>query len=256
MEKEIIKFELSGISACIRKPESNTTYYTYNNPHKMTILGILGAIIGENGYNYNQFNNIDELPDCYVNLKHLKIAVQPIGKYGLFNKKIQVFNNNVGYASQESGNNLVVNEQWLENPKWNIYILSDESSQYFKIKDYLINSKCEYIPYIGKNDHFATITNVELINGKLTQEKEIYVKSLILRDNIEIQEKSVEDLIFVYNETSEEDTEFEYSEVLPTELNKDIGYINYKPFIFTNKKLIAKGNNEIYNVNKDNIFFY
>ena len=255
MEKEIIRFKLSGLSACIRKPESNTKYFTYNNPHKMTIYGILGAIIGENGYNYNAFNNIDELPDCYNNLKHLKIAVQPLGLYGNFAKKLQTFNNSVGYASKEAGGNLVVTEQWLENPSWNILILSDDSKVYAKIKDYLVNSKCEYIPYIGKNDHFATISDVEVLNGRISEEKNIKVNSLIDKTCVEVEESDVFDLLFTYNETDIQDIEFEYSEVLPTALNKKIGYIEYKPFIFTNKNLIIKNEAMIYSINGENIFF-
>ncbi len=257
MDKEVVKFRLSGTTACIRKPESNSIYFTYNNPHKMTILGILGAIIGENGYNYNSFNQIDELPDCYINLKHLKIAVEPLGKYGNFSKKKQTFNNSVGYASEETGRNLVVTEQWLENPKWNIYILSDNSEKYEKIKDYLVNSKCEYIPYIGKNDHFATIDEVEVLSGSSYIEKTGKIDSLIFKDSVkiaDIKEDSFEDIIFKYNDSEYE--EFLYNEVLPTELDKTIGYINYKPFIYTNKKLTLIENREIYSVDNKNIFFY
>ncbi len=256
LEKEIIKFNLSGMSACIRKPDSNTTYFTYNNPHKMTIMGILGAIIGENGYNYNAFKNIDELPECYINLKHLKIAVEPLAVYGNFSKKIQTFNNSVGYASKEVGGNLVVEEQWLENPSWNIYILSDDTKVYEKIKDYLVNSKCEYIPYLGKNDHFATISDVEILQGKLTTEKNIKISSLVDKNCVDVIERDVEDLLFEYNPTGANDEEFEYIEVIPTELDKKIGYINYKPFAFTNKELVVKESKEIYSIDGKNIFFY
>ena len=254
--KEIIKFELSGMSACIRKPESNTTYFTYNNPHKMTILGILGAIIGENGYNYNAFNNINELPDCYINLKHLKISIHPLGIYGNFSKKLQIFNNSVGYASEEAGGNLIVTEQWLENPKWNVYILYDDSKVYTKIKEYLVNSKCEYIPYIGKNDHFATIKDVEILNGETISDKNVKIDSLVIKDFVEIKTEDVDDIIFTYNEDNVDDVEFEYNEILPTELDKTIGYINYKPFVFTNKNLVVKKSDSIYCVDGKKIFFY
>ena len=162
-----------------------------------------------------------------MNLKHLKIAVEPLGLYGDFAKKIQKFNNSVGYASQENGGNLVVTEQWLENPKWNIYILSDDSEVYSKIKDYLVNSKCEYIPYIG-----------------------------IFRELVEVKESDVDDILFTYNANNTDETEFEYNEVLPTALDKQIGYTNYKPFIFTNKNLILKDIDHIYVASGKNIFFY
>ena len=49
---ETIKFDLSASMAVIRKPDSNETYYTYNFPHKIMLLGLLGAVIGVNGYKY------------------------------------------------------------------------------------------------------------------------------------------------------------------------------------------------------------
>lgn len=42
--------------------------------------------------------------------------------------------------------------------------MDNNSDEYNKIKEYLLNRKCEYIPYIGKNDHFANIKNVEVFN--------------------------------------------------------------------------------------------
>ena len=166
---ETIKFELSSRMAIIKKPDSNETYYTYTFPHKIMIYGILGAIIGLNGYNYYSLKkclkeDVEELPEFYSKLCNLKIAIVPYIDNKNFKKKIQSFNNSVGYASQEQGNNLIVKEQCLENPKWDIYIMDNNSDEYNKIKEYLLNRKCEYIPYIGKNDHFANIKNVEVFN--------------------------------------------------------------------------------------------
>ena len=78
-----------------------------------------------------------------------------------FPKKIQTFNNSVGYASKEQGGNLIVKEQWLENPKWDIYIIID-NKQAKVIADYILNKKAVYIPYLGKNDHFADIVDSEM----------------------------------------------------------------------------------------------
>ena len=55
---ETIKFELTASMAIIKKPDSNETYYTYSFPHKIMILGLLGAIIGLNGYNYYSLQKI------------------------------------------------------------------------------------------------------------------------------------------------------------------------------------------------------
>ena len=76
--QETIKFELSSRMAIIGKPESNEIYFTYTFPHKIMLLGILGAIIGLNGYNYYCLRKylkkkVDDLPEFYTKLKNLKI---------------------------------------------------------------------------------------------------------------------------------------------------------------------------------------
>ena len=62
----------------------------------------------------------------------------------------------------------------LENPIWQIMILDDGSSEYRQIKDYLENGKAVFVPYLGKNDHFADIKEV----------KSIELESHILEDRI------------------------------------------------------------------------
>lgn len=254
--KKVIKFTLKSRQAIIKKPESNTTYFTYNNPHKIMILGLLGAIIGENGYNYNLLVGKEkELPEFYTNLRDLKISIVPESEqFGNFNKKIQVFNNSVGYASNESGGNLVVNEQWLEDPKWSIYILENESEKYKKLEEYLLNSKCEYIPYIGKNDHFATICDVEILNLEEAKSIEKIDSLFIKNENMDIEEKEGLDK-FIFNENDDE-VEFVYREVMPTTLNEKIGYTNFKEFLFTNKNVRVNECKDIYNVNNKNLYFF
>lgn len=253
---ETIKFELTSKMAIIKKPESNETYYTYNFPHKIMLLGILGAIIGLNGYNYYALKkqlgeSVDELPEFYTKLEHLKIGVVPKIEFKNFNRKIQTFNNSVGYASNEDGNNLVIKEQWLENPCWEIYILGDSSEEYKKIKEYIINKKCEYIPYIGKNDHFANISNVGVSLVELKTNAS-HIDSLF-KQNILLE--SIESFEEILTWSIESKKEYNYREVLPTKLNEKIGYSNFEPFIFTNKKLNIVDNTELYKVG-DKIIYY
>ena len=53
------------------------------------------------------------------------MSIIPGAEKGFIRKKIQVFNNSVGYASGEQGGNLIVKEQWLEEPSWDVYVLLD-----------------------------------------------------------------------------------------------------------------------------------
>lgn len=87
---------------------------------------------------------VEEYPEFYEKLKELKISVVPENQGGYIQKKVQVFNNSVGYASEEQGGNLIVKEQWLENPIWDIYIMLD-CEEAKKIADALENkAMCFY----------------------------------------------------------------------------------------------------------------
>ena len=167
-----ISFKLSGKTACFRKPDVNVyTYFTYNNIHKPALLGLLGAIVGFGGYTQlfeknrdlkkGSLEYDDGYPEFYKKLQHLKVSITPLAPNGYFSKKIQTFNNSVGYASFEQGGNLIVREQWLENPQWQIMILDDGSEEFTKISEYLLGGKSVFIPYLGKNDHIAKIDEVK-----------------------------------------------------------------------------------------------
>ena len=256
---ETIKFDLMANMAIIRKPDSNETYYTYNFPHKIMILGLLGAIIGLNGYNYNLLQKnlgkkVTANPEFYEKLKNLKIGIVPNLGNENFSRKIQVFNNSVGYASNETGNNLVVKEQWLEKPSWTIYILQNESEEYKKIKDYLINKKCEYIPYIGKNDHFADIKNVQIEQTEKVNEKINKIDSLYNQKIANIADNLFEEMLGF--EIVEKKKYFLYQEVLPTVLNEKIGYDEFQEFVYTNQELEVQDISDIYKVDNKNIYYF
>ncbi|HBC95501.1 MAG TPA: type I-B CRISPR-associated protein Cas5, partial [Clostridium sp.] len=94
---KILKFTLSGENAFFKRPEVNTYFYfTYNCVHKVALLGIFGAVLGYNGY--NQMSKTDNYPEFYEKLKDIKLSIVPGSKTGYFPKKIQSFNNSVGYA--------------------------------------------------------------------------------------------------------------------------------------------------------------
>lgn len=231
-----ISFKLSGKTACFRKPDVNVyTYFTYNNIHKPALLGLLGAIIGLGGYTQLHDENEqlkkakqplnDKYPEFYEKLQNLKVSIVPLAPNGYFSKKIQTFNNSVGYASFEQGGNLVVREQWLENPVWQIMILDDGSDESQKISEYLLGGKSIFIPYLGKNDHPANIRDV---------------KSIVLSD----AEGSFIDSLFVKNfekldgwVREGDSNPYLFQEFSPCALQKDYHFYEYKPLVFTNYEI-------------------
>lgn len=193
------------------------------------------------------------MPEFYEKLKQLKIAIVPNLGDKNFSRKIQAFNNSVGYASKEVGNNLIVKEQWLESPSWTIYILEDRSEEYKKIKYYLINKKCEYIPYIGKNDHFADIKNVEIQETKKSEENINKLDSLYAENIAEDVDNLFEEILgFEINKNKK----YFYKELLPIELNEKIGYSKFSNFIYTNKEINIIDKAQIYNVENKNIYYF
>ena len=194
-----LRFELKGETAFFKKPDVNIhIYFTYSHIHKVALFGILGAILGLGGYmqqyddnyplakNRKSVENQRLFPEFYEVFKHTRVSIVPHGDRGYFAKKVQIFNNTVGYASQEEGNILNVREQWLEKPCWTIYVAGDEGLPrpiFDKLADYLLNSKSVYMPYLGKNDHPAAITSPVLLEVA-TADKPSFIDSLHRADHI------------------------------------------------------------------------
>lgn len=232
---QVLKFDLKGKTAFFKSPEVNLCYFTYGNIHKPVLLGIFGAIMGYKGYN----NGYDVYPEYYERLHHLKVSIIPGEERGVFDKKFQNFNNSVGYASQEQGGNLIVREQWLENPKWTIYVSLD-SDESFKLADMIKNRECVYMPYLGKNDHPAVIENVEILSIEETEAEDQRIHSLAPADDLEFDW---------------DDALYRYEEYLPAALTERTNQYQMKKFVLTDAEVIA-AKVPVYQDGGKNIVFY
>lgn len=240
---EILKFNLSGKTAFFKKPDVNTYYYfTYGNIHKVALLGIFGAILGYGGY--AQMKKGDQWPNFYQRLENLHVAISPsYSTKGSFGKKIQSFNNSVGYASKEQGGNLIVKQQWLEDPSWDIYVLID-SDESRNLKESIVNHRNVYIPYLGSNNHPADIKNVEIKEcSAINSEEYVQVDSLFYKKDMDVD-----------YESEPEETSFVYEEYLPMGLQPMTNMYESEKCMFTNL-YCRKYSNSIYNVEGKNIAF-
>ncbi len=239
-----LRFKLSGKTACFRRAEFNSyAYFTYNNIHKLALLGLLGAVVGYRGY--NQQRKEEMYPEYYEKLKHLKVSIVPECKnYGVFPKKIQVFNNSVGYASAEDGGNLVVREQWIENPCWYIYILDDGSVEYTTIEKYVMEGKTKYIPYLGKNDHLAVLSEAEVVDLEKTDSR--YIDSLVVMDSIKYIEEC----------DDEDEDEFVVKENVPVSMDSVYNFAVYSKSVYTNYMYDRENIENVYSDGKRNLFFF
>lgn len=247
---EILKFNLSGKTAFFKKPEVNTyEYFTYGQIHKAALLGMLGAILGYRGYGSVReekngkisFGRNGELPEYYQKLRGLKVGIEPCSKNGYLSKKVQVFNNSVGYASAEQGGNLIVKEQWLENPEWNIYVLlNGEEAE--KITSSLQNNKAVYLPYLGKNEHFADISKVKILDGKKMDGMHLEGREM---QSLFLKKYAVLD----FDMEEMEERIFKYEESLPIGIEEDSLMYRMEKFIYTNLPLVSY-EGEIYEISE------
>ena len=243
-----IRFELRGETAFFKKPDVNTfMYFTYSQIHKMALLGMLGSIIGLEGYS---MQGDKSYPKFFEVLKDLKVAIVPTSQTGdlpgLCSKKVQVFNNSVGYASQEEGGNLIIKEQWLERPSWMIYLLEDGHPYYEKLKAYLLTNRCEFIPYLGKNDHFANIYNVEEI--VLEETKECHqIHSLYSETQVDYEEDDY---------GWDDEAYYKYQEKLPVGLEPTCNQYEIETFVLSNRQLKCKDYKNIYTYNDEHLYFF
>ncbi|MCK4406523.1 MAG: type I-B CRISPR-associated protein Cas5 [Bacteroidales bacterium] len=233
--KKLISFTIKAEKGFLKKPDINDgIYLTYNMLHKPAILGILGAIIGLEGYKEN-----GKLPDYYEKLKDIPVGIEPIGaEKGNFQKTTITYNNTTGLASNEQGGNLMITEQTLINPSYKIYLLLDlEDENQKQIYENIKNQKAVYLPYLGKNDYSLWWDKCMVEE----YEWEYFEKDL----NFKISTLFKKDEAIVNfiakaigrRALAGKKNDFNYFERLPINFNEDLFQYNYGDFAFSNAKL-------------------
>lgn len=230
LKGEAVKFTIWGMGANFKRPHINTVNLTYSNIHKISLLGILGAIIGLKGHKDKKEDTM--YPEFYENLRKLKVSIVPY-EYGFTNKFIKTFTNTTGFANKRS--TLIVKEQVITNPKWDIYIKKPtedkEIAMYDKIKKYLLNKESEYEIFLGKNHFSATIENVEVISLENIKriESPININSLVLANNITLFENPFPD--------PSKAKEVYFEEFMPVKLMPYLNHYKEEKICCTNKDI-------------------
>jgi CRISPR-associated protein Cas5h len=248
--KKLISIDIFADFGMLKKPDTNEpVYLTFNMMHKPALLGILGAIIGESG-----FNEKGILPDYYLKLNDLKVGIQPINhEKGNYQKTVITYNNTTGMASKEQGGNLMVTEQTLIAPAYRCYFLFDmDNKTHQKADENLSKYYAEYLPYLGKNEFSVWWENYMVYKDFSEFEpigifkiKSIFIKDVPLKDS-----KDKDALLFdpVFEDAPEGFT-FSYFERLPIgymDIGKNNYQYEYRNFAFTDWSL--KMNNESSNL--------
>lgn len=233
---KVLKFLLKGKTAFFKKPDVNAyQYFTYSNIHKVALMGIFGAILGLDGY----IQQKSSYPEFYEKLHNIKVSIVPMKKE--FLKKVQTFNNSTGFYnvdSKKSPCNLIFKEQWLEDPAWEIFVLLDGNELIEELADRILNYNFKYIPYLGKNDHFADVLNAEILNNSKVANDYTHIDSLFNKQDFSLLGSTIDGSLG-----------WKYEEYLPLQLDEVTNlYITF-PIISSNMKVKTVGNTSVYKIN-------
>lgn len=242
MESKIISFDIRADFGFLKKPDTNEpVYLTFNMLHKPALLGILGAILGLEGFQENE-----ELPFYYITLKDLKVGIKPLrDEKGNFQKTTIRYSNSVGYANLDGGT-LIIDEQTLIAPSYRCYVLLNKENEVHQmLRKRLINCQAEYLPYMGKNDFSLWWEEVNEWDFEPFQSD-----SPFHIDTIFIKEQPVKEgkTKATFNLTTGwEGGSFMYFENLPVAYHTGLFQYEYKPFGYTDWKLEKNYNvNDLY----------
>ena len=240
--QKLISFDLQADFAFFKKPDHNVgILLSYNMLHKPALLGILGAIIGLEGYQKK-----GELPEYYHKLKDIPVGIEPLEGFhekGNFQKTSVKYTNTVGYANDDG--NLLVEETMLVKPAYRCYLLLDlENELHAKLYAYLKSGQAEYVPYLGKNEFQAWWIDemgkssfheydFELDNERKEsfQVKTVFQKQGIMKEGIEEEDTSDNynpfELVFTPKS-------FMYFERLPSGFDANLFQYDIKEYVFSN----------------------
>ena len=221
---KVLKFKLSGDFAFFKNESINDMYETYPHIHKPALLGMFGAILGYDGYAQTQkiFKKTDEeniFPEYYKKLKDIKVGIVP--KEYSFPKIIENFNNSTGMFNR----------------------VADTRNGGKNGTNLIINSKSVYHLYLGINNHFADISDINVYEGIENKEKAIIINSIVKENEIKEIKGRVE------NEIMEIDF------VLPFELSPRTN-IYVKEFCKLTNSKVELVNQKAYKIDNKNVVFY
>lgn len=229
---KLISFDLKADFGFFRKPDTNATInLSYNIIHRPAVLGILGAIVGLEG-----FKEKGKMPQYYDVFKNVKIGIEPLNHdKGNYTKTNIKYSNTVGYANK--GSNFLTEELTLVNPEYRIYLLLDEVEIYQKqLADNLKRGNSEFIPYLGKNEFTAWWSSNSYKEYRFSENEmpnesvkvlSIFQKKTDLKNNVEAP---LLDLLN-YDKT---ETPFIYFERLPKDFDLKLMQYEMDEFAYSN----------------------
>lgn len=251
--QKLTSIDLKADFGFFRKPDANNTVnLSYNIAHKPAILGILGAIIGLEGYKEKS-----KMPAYYETLKNVKIGIEPLEhEKGNFQKTVIKYSNTVGYAN--NGSTFLTEEATLIKPQYRVYtLLNLEDENQKKLFEYLEEGKAEFLPYFGKNE-FAAWWDRESFKDyefdKIDKPLEdIFIKTMFLKEDLIKENKAAP--FFDFMSIGNEEVPFMYFERLPTGFDEALFHYEIGDYALTTFRLKQTiGINNLYFLKKEQYY--
>lgn len=135
---KLISFKISGAFAAFRDPSVTSNQTVYYIPSKSAVIGILGAMIGI--WRSDRLGEIysDEFKEFF---KKTRIGIHFESKPN----KVTFFTN---HRSLKEPKTKPFKTELLENPKYTIYVITDEESSK-KLSSVIQNKEFAFSPYLG-----------------------------------------------------------------------------------------------------------
>ncbi len=253
--KQLISIDFFADFGFLKKPDTNDPIYiTFNMLHKPTLLGVLGAIVGLQGFqqpdgkkqkNNNKKTELELDPneaekyffisEYYTKLHHIQLGIKPLNTInGSFDKTVIVYNNGVGYANKDGGN-LIIKEQTIINPAYRVWLLLDTKNVIeAKLLHNLKTQEAEFLPYLGKNEYSIYWKNFKSypINEFKAEGKTFKICSIFKKEEPLKEGKVTKATFFTFGISK-----YIYFENLPTNYNEKLLQYEYAPFTYTDYDL-------------------
>lgn len=234
---KLISFDLQSEFGFFRKPESNNTLnVSYNIIHRPAVLGILGAIIGMEGYREKGL-----FPEYYEKLKHLRIGIAPLNHgQGNYLKTPIKYSNTVGYANK--GANFLTEELTLISPKYRIFLMLNPQIEEEKILLHnLETAESEFIPYLGKNEFTAwwdnfqeySFSEVDTSKPLIGKVATVFIRNQVVTKNTGVAYMGILDMAA----EDFEELPYFYFERLPIDFDHELIQYRMEEMVFTNQRI-------------------
>lgn len=173
--KEVLSFNLKAPFAFFCDKSGLEFNSSYPSLTPTFIKGMLGSILGLEGFkDFNKNNCVQYLED----LKHLNIGIE-LNNYKIVQSPIKFADATLLNITNVKNRPTLIGYSCLNNIDYTVYIILDTNKEIdLQLKDFLIEGKSVYPPYLGKNEFSCSFSDIKVFDFIECKEENIFIDSL------------------------------------------------------------------------------